>query len=533
VSCGESIVRALAARGVDHVFGIPGTHTLALHEALARSSIRHITPRHEQGAGYAADGYARASGRPGVCVVTTGPGLTNVITAAATAHHDSVPLLIITPGMPSFAEGRDIGFLHQVKSQSGAMENIVGRSRRVASAREAVDSIDDAFEHFTNERPRPVHIEIPVDVLEGGATESRSGAGERRSGPPAPDDEQRRLAAEILREAREPWLLLGGGSKDASREARELGELLGAIVVTTVNGKGVVPESHPLSIGASLRLAPARDGLAAADAVVAVGTEISESDLWTSDFSLRGRLVRVDIDAEQLSKNAAPAAALNGDAADVMTGLIGDLKTSSPAPRNGAERASALRSELEEMIARDGSDYLELHRALRAALDEDAIVAGDSSMVTYYGTVHQFPVERPRCFLYPVGYATLGYSLPAAIGAKLAFPERQVVAIDGDGGFLFTATEIASAVELRLPIPIIVFDNRGYGEIRAEMLARRAQPIGVDLAPVDFPALSRALGGRGMTVDDADALSAAVAEALQADRPTLIAINGPLRSASA
>ena len=518
---------------MDHVFGIPGTHTLALHESLAGSSIRHIAPRHEQGAGYAADGYARASGRPGVCIVTTGPGLTNLMTAAATAYHDSVPLLIITPGMPSFAEGRDAGFLHQVKSQSGAMENIVHWSRRVASAREAVDSIDDAFDHFANARPRPVHIEIPIDVLEAEAPEAGGDPVELRDRRPVADQAQLRLAAEILCEAREPWLLLGGGSRDASREARELAELLGAVVVTTVNAKGVVPESHPLSIGASLRLAPARDGLAAADAVVAVGSEISESDLWTSDFSLAGKLVRIDIDAEQLSKNASAAAALHGDAAGVMAVIIGDLKESSPAPRNGAERASALRSELEEIIARDGSDYLELHRALRASLDEDAIVAGDSSMVTYYGTVHQFPVERPRCFLYPVGYATLGYSLPAAIGAKLALPERQVVAIDGDGGFLFTATEIATAVELGLPIPIILFDNRGYGEIRAEMLARGAEPVGVDLAPVDFAALSRALGGRGVTVDDADALSAAVAETLHADRPTLIAINGPVRSASA
>jgi thiamine pyrophosphate-dependent acetolactate synthase large subunit-like protein len=529
VGCGEAIVRALAAHGVDTVFGIPGTHTLAIHEALADSSLRHIAPRHEQGAGYAADGYARASGRPGVCIVTTGPGLTNLITAAATAHHDSIPLLIVSPGMPTSAEGRDVGFLHQVKNQTSAMENVVHWSRRVASASEAVEAIDDAFAHFANERPRPVHIEVPVDVLEMDTSERNPRPEPPRRGA-APDGAQLALAVEILREANEPWLLFGGGSKDAAPQARELAELLGAVVVTTVNGKGVVPESHPLSIGASLRLAPAREALAAADAVLAVGTEIAESDLWTSDFALHGRLVRVDIDRGQLTQNAVPAAALQGDAATVLEALARELRRSGGVPRDGAE-LGRLRAALEEIIAADGREYAELHRVLRQVLDEDAIVTGDSSMVSYYGTVHQFPVEHPRRFLYPVGYATLGYSLPAAIGAKLALPDRDVVAIEGDGGFMFTASELVTARDLRLPIPIIVFDNRGYGEIRAEMLDRGARPIGVDLGPVDFSMLGEALGGRGVNAGNSRELTAAIKDGLTADRPTLIVTAGFERSA--
>ena len=524
VGCGEAIVRALAVHGVDTVFGIPGTHTLAIHEALAGSSMRHIAPRHEQGAGYAADGYARASGRPGVCIVTTGPGLTNLITAAATAHHDSVPLLIVSPGMPISAEGRDLGLLHQVKSQTSTMENVVHWSRRVESAGEAVEAIDDAFAHFASERPRPVHIEVPVDVLEKDTT-GRSASPEPRGRQAVPDDAQLALAVEILREANEPWLLLGGGSKDAAPQARELAELLGAVVVTTVNGKGVVPESHPLSIGASLRLAPAREALAAADVVLAVGTEIAESDLWTSDFTLHGKLVRVDIDPGQLTKNAVPAAALHGDAASVMEVLVRELRLSGAAPREGAERAS-LRAVLDEIVTADGQEYVDLHRALRQVLDEDAIVTGDSSMVSYYGTVHQFPVEHPRRFLYPVGYATLGYSLPAAIGAKLALPDRDVVAIDGDGGFMFTASEVVTARNLGMSIPIIVFNNRGYGEIRAEMLDRGARPIGVDLGPVDFAALGEALGGRGVNVGDSGDLISVMKDGLAADLPTLISIDG-------
>ena len=521
VSCGQAVIDALAAHGVETVFGIPGTHTLALHEPLAQSPIRHVTPRHEQGGGYAADAYARVSGQPGVCLVTTGPGLTNLITAAATAHHDSVPMLIVTPGMPIFAEGRDIGFLHQVKDQSGAMESIVQWSRRVESASEAVEAIDDAFTHFAVERPRPVHVEIPVDVLERDTTDRNAAPGQTAARPKS-DQAALAQAAELIADAREPWLLLGGGAVDAAEQARKLAEQTEAVVVTTVNGKGVVSESHPLSIGAALRLKQARDALAPADVVIAVGTEISESDLWTTDFAFEGKLIRVDIDPEQLSKNAKPTAVLHGDAASVMTALTERLSKLPPPDRDGRARAAALREALAQRIASDAAEYVELHRQLRDLLGEDAIVTGDSSKVSYYGTVHQFPVDHPRRFLYPVGYATLGYSLPAAIGAKLAPGERDVVAIDGDGGFQFTAQELATAAEQRLAIPLIVINNGGYGEIRDEMVARGATPIGVDLSPVDFPRLSEALGCAGARLEDVDQLAPAVEEALAADRPTLL-----------
>lgn len=526
LSCGRAIVTALEAHGVETVFGIPGTHTLAIHAPLAESAIRHVAPRHEQGGGYAADAYARASGRPGVCLVTTGPGITNLMTAAATAYHDSVPMLIVSPGMPTDVEGGDAGFLHQVRDQSAAMENIVDWSRRVSSASEAVEAIDDAFAHFTAGRPRPVHVEVPVDVLESDETDRPAHPSAPRRPPPSPAAAELSAAVELLAGAAAPWLLLGGGTVDAAAEARGLAERIDAVTVTTVGGKGVVPESHPLSIGASLRLQPARDGLESADVVLAVGTEIAESDLWVRRLSFRGRLIRVDIDPRQLDKNAEADVAIRGDAGLVMAALRERL-SSRAGQRGATERASVLRREIADLVERDGADFALLHRALRATLGPDAVVTGDSSMVTYYGTVHQFPVEHPRRFLYPVGYATLGYSLPAAIGAKLSRPESPVVAIDGDGGFLFTATEIATAAELRLPLPVIVFDNGGYGEIRAEMLARGATPIGVDMSGVDYSALSRALGGRGEKVPySEDALIAALGNALRRPGPTVLELSG-------
>jgi thiamine pyrophosphate-dependent acetolactate synthase large subunit-like protein len=516
MTCAEAVVHSLVEHGVDHVFGIPGTHNLPLYDALAAAPIRHVTPRHEQGAGYAADGYARASGRPGVCLTTTGPGLTNIATAAATAYHDSVPLLLLSPGMPSDVDGRDTGYLHELKDQTGALDCLLAWSRRVGSVEEAVGAIRDAFEHFAGERPRPVHVELPIDLLSGDARVTavpRAKPGRH----PVPDVT---AAAALLAGARRPLLLLGGGAIDAGQAAVRLAERLDAPVLTTVNAKGVVPESHPLALGAALRLAVARAALADADVLLAVGTELSESDLWVPDFVPRGQVVRVDIDARQLHKNAPATVALLGDAAATLEALAASID--APRERDGLRRAAALRAELEIEGLVDGEPYIELHRGLRAALPLDAIVTGDSAMAFYFGTIHQLRMEHARQFLYPVGYATLGYALPAAIGAQLAAPESNVVAICGDGGLMFTIGELMAAVELGLPIALVVVNNRGYGEIKAEMLARGSAPIGVDLAVPDLLRLAEAFGAHAVRVEDPAKVGEQVAAAFCRDAPTLI-----------
>lgn len=516
-------MRALEAHGVTHVFGIPGTHNLSIYEPLAASSIRHVTPRHEQGAGYAADGYARACGRPGVCLTTTGPGLTNILTAAATAYHDSIPMIVISPGMATDVDGRDTGFLHEVKAQSAALDNIVAWSRRVGSAGEAAAAVRDAFASFASGRPRPVHIELPLDVLARPAE-----ACEVPVAAPvahALDEDQVAAATGALRRAERPCLLLGGGAIRAGDAAREVAERLGALVFTTANAKGVISEAHPLSLGASLRLGRARRALAEADVVLAVGTELSESDLWVSRLELGGELVRIDIDERQLHKNAPASHPVLGDASTALRRLAERLGAPDAAPPAAAiDRAAALREELERELAQDAARYAGLHAQIGAAMGDDGILAGDSAMPVYYGSVHQFVATRPRRFLYPVGYATLGYALPAAIGAKLARPGARVLGLMGDGGAMFSIAELASAVELGLPIPLIVVVNGGYGEIKAEMLQRGAAPIGVDLRAPDFVALAEAFGARGVRVDDLGALAGHLRQAFAAPGPTLLEI---------
>jgi acetolactate synthase-1/2/3 large subunit len=550
VPCGEAIGQSLVVHGVEVVFGIPGTHNLPIYDHLVSHGLRHVTPRHEQGAGYAADGYARGTGKPGVCLVTSGPGVTNIATAAANAYHDSVPLLIISPGMPVDIEGRDTGYLHEVKAQSRAMDSLVHWSRRVGSADEAQEALCEAFRHFATERPRPVHIEIPLDVLSQGRTtrdvpvyretpiakghppQGPTGRGQRpalqAAGQQAEFDfGQGEAAIQLLATVRRPGMILGGGAVGAAIEATQLAERLDAVVVTTCNGKGTVSEEHPLSLGCALRFAAVREEFCRCDVVVAVGTELGESDLWGPPLELRGAVVRIDIDPAQLDKNLPlqrpPGASVVGDAAQVLGHTLAALGGAAPISEiPGKERAQEVRRKLEAERQTETAPYQRLHEILADSLGPDSIIAGDSSRVSYFGTASLFRVDRPRRFLYPTGYSTLGYGIPAAIGAKIAHPSRPVLALVGDGAAMFSIAEIATGAELRLALPVIIVNDGGYGQIRASMRARGSPPVGVDLEAPDFAALGRACGGGGVALQRVEELAEVLPVAFDRNRPTII-----------
>ncbi len=515
---GEALVAALAAHGVDTVFGIPGTHNLAVYAALPRYGIRHFSPRHEQGAGYAADGYARVSGRPGVCLTTTGPAVLNAAAALAQAYSDSVPVLLISPGMPLTHPGLGNGLLHEVKDQSAALAAVAAYSHRVTSVAEIPLAVAQAFAAMRSGRPRPVHLEIPLDLLE-------QTADVRPVTPLTPElrlPEPNRLdeAARLLADATRPGIVAGGGCRSAAAELRQLAELLGAPVVTTTNGKGVLPEDHPLALGAGLQHLSVVDFLADCDVVLAVGTELAPADLWLGPLSLPGALVRVDIDPLHVATNAAPDVAVVGDAAASLAGLRARLSRKPAA--DAAGRASAWRKRIRSDARCEGETWLPVVTAVADALGRDGVLAGDSSMAVYYGALSNLPVYAPASFLYPTGLGTLGYGLPAAIGAKLARPQARVMAMLGDGGVMFTIPELAAAAQEGLALPVVVVDNGGYGEIRREMIERGDTPLGVDLGHPDFPALARSLGCYGLTVTDPAELTDRLDAAFSADRPTLI-----------
>jgi acetolactate synthase-1/2/3 large subunit len=527
---GQALVAALHGHGVDTVFGIPGTHNLTAFAALAEYGIRTVLTRHEQGAGYAADGYARVSGRPGVCLTTSGPAILNAAAAAAQAWSDSVPVLFVSPGLPTDHPGLGNGYLHEVRDQRAALGSIVAYSHRVGSVAEIPRAVAAAFAAMTGGRPRPVHLEIPLDLLEATApVEPVAPVPLARAVPPAAELAE---AARLLAAAERPVLLVGGGAKAAAGPLRALAERLGAPVLATANGKGVLDEDHPLAVGAGLHQPSARRLAEDADVVLAVGTELAPSDLWTGPYTLTGTLVRIDIDAAAVTTNADPAVRLVGDAADTLDALVkrlvsGTGRDSDQYHSQGQARAEVARAALRADAAAEGAAYRDILAALAPVVDGSTVIAGDSTMVCYYGVLSGLAVHRPAGFLYPTGGGTLGYGLPAAIGAKLAEPRSRVIAILGDGGIMFTVAELAAAAQLGLALPVLVVDNGGYGEIRNEMVERGDPVTAVDLGSaefgsVDFAALARAMGCHGLRIDDPADLTAAVSEALAADRPTVL-----------
>ncbi|HEY5881189.1 MAG TPA: thiamine pyrophosphate-dependent enzyme, partial [Nakamurella sp.] len=312
----------------------------------------------------------------------------------------------------------------------------------------------------------------------------------------------------------------GGGARRAAAEIRSRAECLGAPVITTSNGKGVLAEGHPLAIGASIRLRAAQKYLAAGDVALVVGSELGDSELWEGSIDTP-TVIRLDIDPGQLDKNRVGQLHLAGDAAATLRLLLAEIGSSAADPA-AIRRAARLREDCRAEAIVDGGAWRPVVDAVRRALPAGSTLAGDSSQVTYFGSAHFFDTDRPGEFLYMAGFATLGYGLPAVIGAKLADPDRAVAVLLGDGALMFSVQEIVTAVEQGLPLPIVVVDNSGYAEIKDQQARRGIPPIGVDLVTPDLPALARACGAHGVDAPDPAAVTELVQAALTADRPTLI-----------
>jgi len=523
-TAGRAVLETIRGYGVTAVFGIPGTHNLEFYRPLADLGFRVVTNRHEQGSGYGADGWAQQTGLPGVVITTSGPALQNVMSAVGTAFCESRPLIVLSPGVARGAEFADVGTLHETKDASAMVGAIAEWSRRVDSAAEAVAAVHDAFALFRTGRPRPVHIEVPLDVLEAPADVP---AADRLPLPlsAAEDGETAAVAeaAALLGAARRPVIVAGGGATRAAVALTALAERLGAPVLTTLNGKGVVDEHHPLALGANLRLAAARAVAEDADVLLVVGSKLGEAELWAPRLEARGAVLRVDIAAAQLAKNLDPAVGIRGDARAVLERLLDALPPVAPRiPALDDVRAAILREIREAAPA-----TVALAEEIAAALPDDAIVAGDSSQIVYLALANVLRRSGPHALLYTPTYATLGYGLPAAIGARVAQPERPVVAVVGDGALMFAVNELVTAVEQRLDLTIVCVDNGGYAEIRQNEVDRGMTPVGVDLVQPDWPALARAFGAHGERVDAVGDLASAIRAAIAAGGVRLVHVVQP------
>ena len=517
------LVSLLAAHGIDTVFGIPGVHTVELYRGLAGGGLRHVTPRHEQGAGFMAHGYAMASGRPAACFVITGPGVTNIATAMAQAYADSVPMLVVSSVNPAGRAGSGDAHLHELPDQRRLMAGAAAFSHSIADPAELPQVLARAFAVFAAARPRPVHIEIPVDRL--GAEVASASSPPARLARPVPPPALLDQAASLLAAARAPLLLLGGGAIEAAAAARALAEWLDAPAVMTVNARGLLPPDHPLGVSISPSCPATRDLIEAADVVLAAGTELGPTDYDMYDrapLAIPGTLIRLDLDPEQAVRNHPPALALIGDAASGLQALLDRLPPARPSG-SGAARAAAAREA--GFAAFDPGTRADLAwlETVRETLP-GAILVGDSTRQVYAGNLG-FAAAAPRSwFNAATGYGALGFGLPAAIGAGIACPGRPVVCLCGDGGLQFSLAELGTAIEAEVPVILLLLNNRGYGEIKSYMLARQIPPLGVDLHTPDFALIARAYGWDAARIVDRDGLPDALRGAAASGRATLIEI---------
>jgi acetolactate synthase-1/2/3 large subunit len=522
-TCGEFLVKLLEAYGVEVIFGIPGVHTVELYRGLEATRIRHVTPRHEQGAGFMADGYARASGRPGVCFIISGPGMTNIATAMGEAYADSVPMLVISSVNTRAHLGMAQGRLHELPSQRNLISGVAAFSHTLLDPAQLPEVLARAFAVFASGRPRPVHIEIPLDVI----TAKMDGKVKAWPLPsrPAPDPKLVAEAAERLRQAKTPLIIAGGGAAGAAAEIRKLAEALDAPVFTTINGKGILPRGHKLALAGNLGMDAAQDELAHSDVVLAIGTEFGETEMYPEPKAVvvKGMLIRIDIDPLQLVNQLPADIAIFSDSALAVAALNQALGGVSSAKRNGRERTAALRQKIEKSLWPQCRTHGRLLAVISEALPQ-VVIAGDQTEPVYAAN-QTYEAPEPRSYFNSsTGYGTLGYGLPAAIGAKLGQSQRPAVCLIGDGGLQFSLPELASAVEAQVPLAVVIWNNTGYGEIKAYMRGRQIPEIGVDIYTPDFITIAQGLGCHAVRPADIAALRNELAQSATRKVPTVIEI---------
>lgn len=487
---GEALVARLKAHGVSHVFGIPGVHTVELYRGLAASGIAHITPRHEQGAGFMADGYARASGKPGVAFVITGPGLTNTLTPMAQARAESVPMLVVSGVNKTHTLGKGLGCLHELPDQLALSKTVSISAEQIETAEGLMPAIDAAFQGMATARGGPYHIEIPIDVAKHAHPEAS--AAPEPALAHEPDAEQIAALAMALMQAERVVILAGGGAKRAEAALGQLAEKLDAPVVLTVNARGMM-HKHPLGIPASPSLNAVRTAIADADMVLAVGTEFGPTDYnmyALGEMPAMSRLARIDICAAQLARHAADLT-LRSEAGRALEALL--VAVSDKPIGDGSARAEAARKGAWEELSDDYRMMCDLLDVIREARP-GALLVGDSTQPIYAGNLYYDHDVAGGWFNAATGFGALGYAIPAGIGAQFARPDQPVVVIAGDGGAQFTLPELMTAAQEKLPITFIIWNNGGYGEIELTMQNADIEVVGCDPKPPLFEHVAASCG---------------------------------------
>lgn len=516
---GQAIVRTLTGHGIDTIFGLPGVQLDNTFDALyeARNTIRTIHTRHEQGAAYMALGYAQSSGKVGACIVGPGPGLLNTGAALATAAASNAPVLCIGGQLPSGQIGGGVGMTHEIRDQSAAMRGVAKWVGRAESAAEAPGVMRDAFRQMLETRHQPVVFEMAPDIM-GRAEDVELLDPEDYDASAQPADDALDQAAVLLGQAEKPAIFVGSGVFGAETELRRLSELLEAPVIMSRTGRGALGDSdyHAQGMIAGQEIWPT------VDAALIVGTRFTTPALaWGRADDVK--TIRIDIDDVQATKPRAADITIVSSARNGLDALVTRIESNYRARPSREAELRAIKADAQAKLETLEPQY-GFAKVIREEVPDDGFVVTD---VTQMATFLQnwMPVHHPRTLITPGYQATLGYAFPTALGAQVAHPDRKVVCISGDGGFMFNVQELSTAVAHRIDVVTIVFADKAFGNVkRFQKESYGERYIAVDLHNPDFVALAHSFGMTGIRAETPDALRAAMREAFAAPGPALIEV---------
>jgi acetolactate synthase I/II/III large subunit len=517
-STGEAMVGALVREGVDTVFGIPGAQTYELFDALGRASdhIRVLAPRHEQAASYMAFGYARSTGRTGVYSVVPGPGVLNSSAGLCTAYGASAPVVCLTSEVPSPYIGVGLGHLHELPDQLGTLRTLTKWAAQIGHPTEAPGLVTEALRRASSGRPRPVAVQAPWDVLTmRAAVADDAGAGATGEGAPAIDENAVDRLADMLAGARSPLIMVGSGAQHASAEVLALAEHLQAPVVPFRSGRGIVSSDHHLGMSCG----EGHDLYAETDVVLGIGSRMEL--LWFRWGPRRDglKVATIDIDPRQATLlGASPS--VTGDAAAATRMLVDALTARSDPRPSRAEELSAVKAATAAQIA-EITPHAQFVGAIRDVLPRDGFFVEEICQAGFAAT-YALPVYEPRTYVSGGHQGTLGFGFPTSLGVKVAHPDRAVVSVTGDGGFQFGLQELATAVQERIGVVTVLFDNNAYGNVLRDQQRIYGREVASRLHNPDWLRLAESYGVAATSATTPEELRSALDDALSADAPALI-----------
>ena len=516
----QAIVKSLRNHGVNTVFGLPGIQLDYLFNAFhdEGNSLRIVHPRHEQAAGYMALGYAQASGQAGVFAVVPGPGLLNTTAAVATAYGCNAPVLALTGQIPSNAIGKGYGLLHEIPDQLDLIRGLVKWAARIEHVSEASSLVREAFFQLTSGVTKPVELEVAMDVLgREGMVQLREPA--KPWTPPEPDPELIVAAAKLLGLSQRPLIVCGGGAVNAGESLLEIAEMLQAPVVSHRMGAGVVSDQHYLS----QNLVGGHNLWADTDVVLAVGTRFQQQSMtWKLDDSIK--VIRIDLDPVRLNQFERPEVGIVADADVALRELVVALHKTNPRRPSREDELVGLKASIAADLAQKLKPQMGFLRVLREALPEDGIYVEELTQVSYVGRA-MFPVYQPRTFLSSGYQGTLGAGFPMALGAKVAHPEKPVLSVNGDGGFMFNVQELSTAAMHGIDVVAVVFNDGAYGNVkRMQEDLYDGKVVGTELRNPDFVKLGESFGIDTCRVKTPKALGVAVERAFSSKGASLIEV---------